>query len=465
MALGNLLADGLELLLLGHVDDVGVVLTHHLHVRRDHRDVEVVDLLELLLFRRRGTGHTGQLVVHAEVVLQGDRGQGLVLRLDLDLFFGLDGLVQAVRPPPAGHQAAGELVDDNDLAVLDDVLVISLEERVRPQALVDCVQQIRLVGVVEVLDAEQAFCGHHALVRQRGVMGLLVHQVVSCDLFVAVLVLDFLAPLELRDDGVDPVVEVDGDLRRAGDDERRSCLVDEDRVDLVDDGVDVVPLHHTIELKLHVVAQVVEAELVVGSVGDVATVGVLALIVLDVVLDAADREAEEGVKLSHPFRVTRGEIVVDGHHVYPAARQGIEHDGESGDKGLAFSSPHLRDPAFVQHDAPVELYVEVTHAQGSPPGFASQREDLVQFVVEDLLHEARTLDPVLGKIDSRRLNALTDDLHALADILVTEPFDIGLEGVDCSDARAHTLHITLRLRAEDEVDSLFDDVHGLSPGC
>ena len=48
-------------------------------------------------------------------------------------------------------------------------------------------------------------------------------------------------------------------------------------VDLVDDGEDMAALHHVLEPVLHVVAQIVEAELVVGAVGDVAGVGCLAL--------------------------------------------------------------------------------------------------------------------------------------------------------------------------------------------
>ena len=46
--------------------------------------------------------------------------------------------------------------------------------------------------------------------------------------------------------------------------------------DLVDDGVAVPALHHVLEPVLHIVAQIVEAELVVGAVGDVAVVLVLA---------------------------------------------------------------------------------------------------------------------------------------------------------------------------------------------
>ena len=66
---------------------------------------------------RRRAGHAGELLVEAEVVLEGDRGERLVLGLDLDVLLGLERLVQAFRIAPARHHAAGELVDDDDLAV------------------------------------------------------------------------------------------------------------------------------------------------------------------------------------------------------------------------------------------------------------------------------------------------------------------------------------------------------------
>ena len=72
------------------------------------------------------------------------------------------------------------------------------------------------------------------------------------------------------DDLVDPVVLVGGVLGGAGDDERRARLVDEDGVHLVDDGEVQLALDVVLQPELHVVAQVVEAELVVLPVGDVA---------------------------------------------------------------------------------------------------------------------------------------------------------------------------------------------------
>jgi hypothetical protein len=47
LALDDLLHDRVELLLLGHVDEVGVLLADERPVRRDDEDLELVDLVEL----------------------------------------------------------------------------------------------------------------------------------------------------------------------------------------------------------------------------------------------------------------------------------------------------------------------------------------------------------------------------------------------------------------------------------
>ena len=56
---------------------------------------------EFVGFGRGRAGHAGELLVEAEVVLEGDRGQRLVLGLDLDVLLGLERLVQAFRIAPA----------------------------------------------------------------------------------------------------------------------------------------------------------------------------------------------------------------------------------------------------------------------------------------------------------------------------------------------------------------------------
>ncbi len=58
-------------------------------------------------------------------------------------------LVQAFGIAAAGHHAAGELVDDDDLAVADDVVLVLLEQAVRLQRVVDVVHDGDVLDVVE----------------------------------------------------------------------------------------------------------------------------------------------------------------------------------------------------------------------------------------------------------------------------------------------------------------------------
>ena len=92
--------------------------------------------------------------------------------------------------------------------------------------------------------------------------------------------------LEAADGAGEVLVGAGGLGAGARDDERRSCLVDQDGVDLVDDTVSKLSLyellfvdHHVVtQVALvragdHIVAQVVKAELGVRAVGDVRLVG------------------------------------------------------------------------------------------------------------------------------------------------------------------------------------------------
>ena len=156
VALLDVAHDRVVLGLLVLVDVVVLVVAHHRPFVRDLDDVEVVDLLELLLLGLRGTGHAGELLVEAEVVLERDRGERDVLLLDRHALLRLDRLVQAVRPAAPLHDPAGELVDDLHLAVHDDVLVVAVVERLGLERLDQVVHELRAVRVVEVLDPERA---------------------------------------------------------------------------------------------------------------------------------------------------------------------------------------------------------------------------------------------------------------------------------------------------------------------
>ena len=78
----------------------------------------------------------------------------LLSRATVDVLLGLDGLMQTLAVAAAEHQSAGELVDDDDLTVLDDVVDIALHRAVSLDGLVDVVRDGGVFGIGEVLKAE-----------------------------------------------------------------------------------------------------------------------------------------------------------------------------------------------------------------------------------------------------------------------------------------------------------------------
>ena len=272
--------------------------------------------------------------------------------------------MQAVREPPPRRQASGELVHDDDLAVLDHVLAVALVDGVGLEGVLGEVDELEVLRRVHVLDAEHLFQLGHALGRQGDRAQLLVDGVV-----------DVLA--QGRDEAGEPLIVFGRLLRRAADDEGCPRLVDQDVVYLVDDGVVELALHTLGSIRRHGVAQVVEAELAVRPVGDVGLIRLLPRYGAEVlkpllrafdcrvieigglVLEGCDRYADCVVDGAHPLRVALGEVVVDGHDVDAAAGEGVQVGRQRGDQRLALARLHLGDLALVEHNAAHDLDVEV----------------------------------------------------------------------------------------------------------
>ncbi len=352
-----------------------------------------------------GAGHAGQLVVQAEVILQCHRGPGVVLLFDGHPLLGLDGLVETVGPPAALERPPGELVDDLHLALLHQVVLVPLVEVLGREGLGQLVDVVDRHGVVDVLDPDR-------------LLDLLDPRFERDDrlLLLIDLVVDITG--ERPGDGGELVIELRRLVGRTRDDEGRPCLVDEDGVDLVDDGEDVVTLGHQLPAARHVVAQVVEAEFVVGAVRDVRRVGrLLDGGIVDVGADAADRQAEPTVDPAHPLGVTGGQVLVDRHHVHATPVEGVEVGRQRGDERLALARLHFCDPAEVQRHAPHQLHVEVALAQDAPGRLAHHRVGLHEEVVEGL--------PLV--------EALLELHRLVGERRVAQTLHLGLEGADQRD--------------------------------
>ena len=152
----------------------------HGQVCRNFNDIQLVDLVKLACFGRRGSGHAGQLWIHAEVILKGNRRECLVLRLDLHAFLCFHSLMQTIGPAASVHHASGKLIDDDDLVFLDDVINVALEHDIGFQRLVQMVHDQRVLIIIQIGTGQQAcgleqpFCLFRPVFGQGNIAALLV---------------------------------------------------------------------------------------------------------------------------------------------------------------------------------------------------------------------------------------------------------------------------------------------------
>ncbi len=192
----------------------------------------------------------------------------------------------------------------------------------------------------------------------------------------------------------------------------------------------VAALHQVVLGPGHVVAQEVEAELVVGPVGDVGRVRRLAHVGGLLGQDDADLEPEEPVHPAHPLAVPLGQVVVGGDQVHALALEGVEIGRQGGHQGLALAGLHLGDVAQVQRGAAHQLDVEMPLSErplGRLPHHGERLDQQVVggFTVLDALLEGCGLAAqlvvghrdvvVFNRVDMARDGAQTFECLCLAD--------------------------------------------------
>ena len=243
--------------------------------------------------------------------------------LDLYAFLGLDRLMQTLVVAAAEHQTAGKLINNDDLTVTDNVVYVALHNAACLDGLVNVVLQRGIRGIGQVFYLKVSLGALLTVRGQRRGFGLFIDDVIGIDVVLLLLGIHFLDTQagKLSGKAVSNLVQLRGLLALTGNDQRRTRLINQDGVNLIDDGERMVTLNHCIFVDRHVVAQVVETELIVRAVGDISGVHRLAGLRRNLVNDKTDLETEEAVYLAHPLTVSLGEVVVDGDNVYALAGQ------------------------------------------------------------------------------------------------------------------------------------------------
>ena len=276
MSLFHRFHDGVKLFLSRFVYGVLMVDSLHRLVGGDLHHVHAVDIPEFLFLGQRRTGHARFFLKFIEEVLEGDGGKGFTLSLNLHVLLRLNGLMQAVRITPSRHDTARELIHDQHLVILHHIILVAEHQVVGAQRQNDVVLDLQVLRIGQVLNLEELLhLGHTAL-------GQVDHLILFIDDEVPGLlllhahdgvqlgkVLHVLAPLHLLGQDVAGLIQSGGLAALSGNDQRGSCFIDQHRVHLIDDGIVQIPQHQLLLIDDHVVSQVIEAQLVIGHIGDV----------------------------------------------------------------------------------------------------------------------------------------------------------------------------------------------------
>ena len=175
---------------------------------------------------------------------------------------------------------------------------------------------------------------------------------------------------------------VDRGTGRLADDQRRAGLIDQHTVGLVDDR-EIQAAHHQRVLispppiepreaamqrgghrpPAHLVAQVVEHQLLVAAINNVAGIGRAPLGRRQAVHNQASGQPERLIHRREQGVIAPGEIVVHRHHVHHAPRQRRGRRDERGGQRLALAGRQLRHPPAQHRPRRHELHVVRPQAQ------------------------------------------------------------------------------------------------------
>ena len=370
MTLGDVFDDGFELRELGLVDEVWLINAHDAAVGRNRHHLQGIGVDELGSFCLRRTGHTRQLFVHAEIVLQCDCCQCLVLFVDANALFGFDCLVNSFAPATTLENSAGEFIDNLYFAGVNDVILVAAVQLFGAQSNCQLVHKVLLHCVVQVVEPQLFFNFFDTGFGRNNNPLAFIYFVIN-------------VASQDAHDGRKLVIHGCCVGNTARDDQRCTGFVDQDAVYFVDNCEIVTTLHLVVERASHVVAQVIKTEFIIRAVGDVA--GIVVTLFCRRLAQSRNNETNvqthELMDATHPLSMEASEVIVDGDDVDALAGQSVEIRRQCRNKCLALACLHLGYPTKMQSRSTHQLNVEMALSNDSARRFTHHSEGFNQEVV------------------------------------------------------------------------------------
>ena len=274
--------------------------------------------------------------------------------------------MKAFPPTPPCHHTPGELIDNHDLTIANDVINITLKQGVGTQRCIQMMHQTDVANIIETRSLVQQSCFEQhrfgafvAVFSQKDLLVLLIDREITWALF-------FMLSHQFWDDVIDLHIQISTVVGRTRYDQWCSSFIDQDGVHFVYDGKITRTLNTIFAAECHVVAQIVKTILVVGAVNDIARVSASFRLRALPGYDHAHCQTQELVDLPHPVGITGCEIVVHRDDMDSPAADSSQIRRQGCNQSLALTRTHFCDLALVQHHATDQLHIKVPHVQGAP---------------------------------------------------------------------------------------------------
>ena len=383
--------DRTEFFFLGHIYRVIQVDTLNRTVCRNLDNVHTIDLTELLFLCQSRTSHTCFFRIFVKEVLECNGGQCFALTAYLYMLFRLNRLMQTVGISSSRHDTSGKLINDQYLIVLYDIILVTEHQVMGTQCKDYIVLDLQILRICQVFNMEEFLYFLHTFLGQvyyfiffiddkiTGLDNFLSHD--SCHL--GHLTTGF-TTLQLSCQNITDFIQLGGLSALSGNDQRSSRLIDQYRVNLIDDRIMQLSLYQLLFINNHVVSQIVKTILIIGNIRNITCILFPSLVIFHRVQDHTDFQSQKLMDFTHPLRISFGQVIVDGYDMHAFTFQRVQISRTGRNQSLTFTCSHLRDTPLMQNNTTDQLYPVMLHIQHTLGSLTHRSECLRKQIIQRL---------------------------------------------------------------------------------
>ena len=286
------------------------------------------------------------------------------------MLFRLDCLMKTIRITTARHDTSGKLINDQDLVIFYNIILILMHQVMCTKGKDNVMLDLQILRICQVLNIKEFLNLLDTLFgKVDDLVFLIYNEVTGLDNFLTHdgchlgHLMAGLTTLQLLCKDITYFIKLGGFAALSGNDQRCTCLIDQDGVDLIDDTVVKISLNKLFFIDNHVITKVIESKFVVGNVCDVTSICRTAFFRLHVVKYHAYSQAKELMDFTHPLGISFSQVVVDSYDVNTFSLKGIQVCRKCGNKSFTFTCFHLGDTALVKDDTTDDLYTVMLHSK------------------------------------------------------------------------------------------------------